>query len=382
MPDITVHMVDIGRWAGRRVWLRGWLSDMDQLGQLVFLHLRDGSGFAQAVVDAREVAARTWQEVGRLTRESCLAVGGEVHHDARANGGYELRVQQVKILQLAAPGFPRFSRSAQTQLLRRRHLWLRSPRQQAIMRVRAALSLALRAFLAEARVVNVDLPLLVAGRSPVQQGPFELDYFGDRAYLATDWGPHLTAATAALGQVYAFGPVLRAGPGLSGDDLTETWRLEMMAAFTDLAYAEDLAERLLEGALIRALDSVAGILVTDLKRDPEELVRACRRPLPRDGACGDYLQAVVATDTFHLVAPDFHGWFLSGYQHAAPEPPAARSQREVRSRQNWPEDLNRFGAFPVAGFRLEFERWLAWVVGAVQPWETVVFPRTLSHLAP
>jgi len=382
MLDITVRTIDIGRWTGQKVWLRGWLSDLDDLGQLIFLHLRDGSGFAQAVVDARQVDTRTWQEVGRLTPESTLAVGGKVHREARAKGGCELRVQQVKILSLAVPGFPRFSGSDQTELRRRRHLWLRSPRQQAIMRVRAAIALSLRAFLAEAGVVNVDLPLLVADSSSAPHGTFDLDYFGDRACLATDWGPHLTAAAAALGQVYGFGPVLRSGPGLGRDDLTETWRLEMLAAFADLAYVEDLAERLLEEALVRALDQVAGILATDLARDPEDLIRACRRPLPRNEAREDHLRAVVATDTFHLLAPDDHGSFLSGYQRGAPERPPVRQCREVRSRQNWPEDLSRFGAFSVAGFRLEFERWLAWVVGAVQPWETIAFPRTLSQLSP
>jgi asparaginyl-tRNA synthetase len=382
MPEVVVHVTELMRRIGQRVLLRGWLADKDTLGHLVFLRLRDGTGTVQAVIDPRQVDGPTWQTVVDLTRESSLEIVGEVRSDERAHGGCEVQVQGVAIIQMAPASFPVAKRMAPEELLTRRHLWLRSRRQQAILRIRAALALALREFLAAEGVVNVDPPLLRAGPPPAERKHFSLDYFGDQAYLAAEASDHLTAAAAALGRVYGFGPVLRADPDPGQDDLTEYWQLEMVAAFSDLAMVLDLAERLLDTACSRVLNAAADLFRADLQQDPGDLARACRRPFPRTTASQTRFTAVVKDDSFQLVAPASHGMILAGGHRTAGDWPGPESATGRRSRPAWQADLRSYGAFPLASFRLEFERLLAWLVGAARAEETIAFPRTLRHLSP
>ncbi len=434
MPECIVTAAELAGHVGECVHVRGWLCDKDSLGKVIFLRLRDGSGYVQAVVDEQRVNSETWCSVQELTPESSLELAGEVCSDRRAEGGYEIRTVWVRIIQVAAPYPLDLLRADRDELFAHRHLWIRSRKQQAILRLRASVSLAIRRFLAEAGFVNVDPPVLTAGPLPTGHQHFTTDYFGDKAYLASAWGPYLEAAAAAFGKVYGFGPVLRADAVPSAGHLTEFWLLECVAAFADLADVLELAERMVVTLLTDILATSEGLLTAELGRDTAPLARACQPPFSRiapvqvpvrnDGAADQSAQRTIGKEIEHLprtwppdveevialsqkverpcfllapadpaesesrkaclVVPAGYGTVLTLYRRgASPASPSQRREAEPSGAgRNWYEDLGRYGTFPQAGLRLGLEKLLAWVAGAGHLGETIPFPRTWNRLTP
>jgi len=241
------RVCDLPELVGQEVTLRGWIADRTDKGRLQFLRFRDGSGFCQLVVFQPEVPPEVFAAAEKVTQESSVIVQGIVRQDARAPGGYEVQVRQLQILQLAH-GYPITPKEHGVEfLLEHRHLWLRSARQHAIMRVRAAVIRAICDFLDANGFVRIDAPILTAAACEGTTTLFELDYFDlGKAYLSQSGQLYAEAAAMAHGRVYTLGPTFRAERSKTRRHLTEFWMVEPEAAFFDLEDDMDLAEDLVE----------------------------------------------------------------------------------------------------------------------------------------
>lgn len=246
-----VEISDLGEHVGRVVHVRGWLHAQRSSGKVRFLQVRDGSGLCQCVVavDAPDAFAAAAQ----LTHESSLRVAGEVRADERAPGGFELLVRELEAIHIAAE-YPISRKSHGTDfLMNHRHLWLRSPRQTAILRIRHRLIQAMRAFFDDRGFTLIDTPILTPGAAEGAGTLFPVDYFGDPVYLAQTGQLYLESAALALGKVYCFGPTFRAEKSKTRRHLTEFWMLEPEVAFAELPDLATLAEALVMDLVTTAL---------------------------------------------------------------------------------------------------------------------------------
>ncbi len=274
----TVAIRDLKAHAGAAVRLRGWLYGKRSSGKIAFLLVRDGTGLCQCVVEAAR--AEAFAAAGTLAQEASLELEGEVRLDERAPGGAEITATAVRVLQAPGSDYP-ISRKAHGVdfLMNHRHLWLRSPRQVSILRVRHTLIREARAFFDEGGFTLVDTPILSPGAAEGAGTLFEVDYFGEPVSLAQTGQLYLEAAAMALGQVYCFGPTFRAEKSKTRRHLTEFWMIEPEVAFAELPELMDLAEglvcRLVRAALERHRDDLAA-----LGRDPAPL-EVVRAPFPR-----------------------------------------------------------------------------------------------------
>lgn len=211
---------------GETVRLRGWLANKRSSGKLAFLQLRDGSGTVQGVVSRGEVSDATWEAAERVTQESTIELTGGVKEDRRAPSGVELQVTELEILHLTED-FPISPKEhGVTFLMEHRHLWLRSHRQHAVLRVRSEVEQAIRDFFYRRDFVLVDSPILTPAAAEGTSTLFSTDYFGERAYLSQSGQLYLEPAAAALGKVYCFGPTFRAEKSKTRRHLTEFWMVE------------------------------------------------------------------------------------------------------------------------------------------------------------
>ncbi|MCS6966414.1 MAG: asparagine--tRNA ligase [Candidatus Kapabacteria bacterium] len=238
---------DLPKLSGEEVVLRGWVADRTDKGRLQFLRFRDGSGFCQLVVFQPEVPEDVFMVAQTVTQESSVEVRGLVRRDERAPGGYEIQVHDLRILH-RTQGYPIAPKEHGVEfLLEHRHLWLRSARQHAIMRVRAAVIRAICDFLDANGFVRIDAPILTANACEGTTTLFELDYFDlGKAYLSQSGQLYAEAAAMAHGRVYTLGPTFRAERSKTRRHLTEFWMVEPEAAFFELDDDMDLAEDLVE----------------------------------------------------------------------------------------------------------------------------------------
>jgi asparaginyl-tRNA synthetase len=271
---------DLPKLVGKEVELRGWIADKTDKGRLYFLRFRDGSGFCQCVVFQPNVTPETFAAVREVTQESSVVLRGIVRQDARAPGGYEVDVREFRILQ-RAQGYPITPKEHGVEfLLEHRHLWLRSPRQHAIMRVRAAVIRAICDFLDSRGFVRIDAPILTASACEGTTTLFELEYFDlGKAYLSQSGQLYAEAAAMAHGRVYTLGPTFRAERSKTRRHLTEFWMVEPEAAFFDLEDDMDLTEDLVEYIVRYVLEHCEAELHT-LGRDVRKLEQV-RRPFYR-----------------------------------------------------------------------------------------------------
>jgi asparaginyl-tRNA synthetase len=229
----VAYIADLAQHVGEEVTVRGWLKDKTDKGKLYFLMVRDGTGVVQAVAFQLEVSAETFAACQQVTQESSLVVTGTVRADKRAPGGYELSLQNVQIVQLAE-NYPITPKEHGVGfLMARRHLWLRSSQQHAILLVRSEVVRAVRDFLDEHGYVNVDTPILTPAACEGTSTLFETDYFGEKAYLTQSGQLYNEATIAAFGRVYCFGPTFRAEKSKTRRHLTEFWMVEPEAAYME-----------------------------------------------------------------------------------------------------------------------------------------------------
>jgi asparaginyl-tRNA synthetase len=276
MPDVCA-ISDLAPHIGQEVCIRGWLYGKRSGGKIHFLLMRDGTGLCQCVVEAG--AAGAFAAAEELTQESSFSATGVVRRDERAPGGCEIAASSITVLQIARD-YP-ITRKAHgiDFLMSRRHLWVRSRRQTAILRIRHTVSRACREFFDGRGFTLIDTPILTTGAGEDTQSLFPVDYFGEKAFLTQTGQLHLESACMALGKVYCFGPTFRAEKSKTRRHLTEFWMLEPEVAFAELddilALAEALIGAILDSVLSRHADDLAF-----LGRDIEPL-KKIRAPFAR-----------------------------------------------------------------------------------------------------
>ncbi|MFZ5453232.1 MAG: asparagine--tRNA ligase [Thermodesulfobacteriota bacterium] len=431
-----VAVADIARLAdyvGRLVAIRGWVHHLRSSGKVRFLVVRDGTGLVQGVLVKGQLPEADFTAFDRLTIESSLILEGRVRPESRAPGGYELEVTRVEPLDLAEdyPISPKEHGVA--FLMDHRHLWLRSPRQQAILRVRDEVCRACRDFFHSRGFILVDTPILTPTACEGTTSLFETDYLDrGKAYLSQSGQLYLEAAAMALGRVYCFGPTFRAEKSKTRRHLTEFWMVEAEAAFYTLEDVMELAEGLVSYAVSRVLAHHRRELET-LERDPTSL-EAVVLPFPRisygealtrlqemgkamawgEDFGGDeetvisqafdrpvlvhryprsckafYMEADPEAPELALcvdmLAPEGYGEIIGGSQRVADlETLLARLEEHQLPREplEWYLDLRRFGSVPHGGFGLGIERLVAWLCGLKHVREAIPFPRLLDRLYP
>ncbi|MCY3787205.1 MAG: asparagine--tRNA ligase [Gemmatimonadetes bacterium] len=428
----SIQVADIGRYEGREVVLRGWLYNKRSSGKLHFLQLRDGSGVVQCVVFKEDVESELFERCDHLPQESSLVVRGQVRREARAPIGYEVGVSDLEIVQEAGPYPITPKEHGVSFLLDHRHLWLRSMRPGAILKIRSEIGKACRDFMEERDFVLVDAPIFTPAACEGTSTLFETAYFDDTAYLTQSGQLYMEAAAMALGKVYCFGPTFRAEKSKTRRHLTEFWMIEPEMAYCDLEGAMALAEDMVLYVLDRVLDRRREELKL-LERDTAKLEQVSR-PFPRltyDEAVerltalgsdiewgsdlgGDdetllasefevpvfvhrYPSAVKAfymkedaqdrrlALCMDLLAPEGYGEIIGGGQR---EDDLAVLQHKIATHQlpeeafSWYLDLRRYGSVEHAGFGMGIERVVAWLCGVKHVRETIPFPRMMQRLYP
>ena len=423
----------IGDHAGQTVTLRGWLRGRRSSGKLQFLQVRDGSGTIQCTLFRPEVAPEVFEAAAHLAQETSLEVDGEVRPDPRAPGGFELSVRDLRVVSIPAAEYPISPKEHGTAfLLDHRHLWLRSRRQNAILRVRSSVVRACREYFDDRGFTLVDAPIFTPAACEGTTTLFAVDYFGEPAYLTQSGQLYIEAAAMALGKVYCFGPTFRAEKSKTRRHLTEFWMVEPEVAFMDLQGDMDLAEDFLVevvGRVVRerraeleALERDVAALERVVKPFPritydEALVRLrdADKPVEWGDDFGADEETVLASQfdrpvlvhrypaqvkAFYMkgdpedsrlalcvdvLAPEGYGEIIGGGQR---EDDLATLQRKIAEHElpesafSWYLDLRRYGSVPHAGFGMGIERMVAWLCGLHHVRETIPFPRMLERLTP
>ncbi|MCX8228867.1 MAG: asparagine--tRNA ligase [Planctomycetota bacterium] len=422
---------------GETVRLRGWLYNARGKGKLLFLLLRDGSGICQCVTSAKAVSEEVFEAAKSLTQESSFEVVGTVKLDERAPGGAELSVQELKVIQIA-DAYPIGKKEhGPNFLMAHRHLWLRSKKQMALMRIRHRVVQSFRNYLDDDGFFCVDSPIFTPNACEGTSTLFETAYFEDTAYLTQSGQLYAEASAMALGKVYCFGPTFRAEKSKTRRHLTEFWMLEPEIAFADLTQVCDVAEGMIRFTIRQVLKHCAQDLA-DLEQ-PAENLEAWDQDWPRlkyDDAAELLIQwkadGVYESDFQpgdDLGAPDEtalgkHFGCPVMVTHWPKEVKAFYMKRDpedesralgvdiiaptageivggaVREEDHdvllgriqehglpqeafqWYLDLRKFGSVPHGGFGLGLERTVSWLTGVEHVRECIPFPRTLQRIYP
>jgi asparaginyl-tRNA synthetase len=439
IPLATI--TEIGRYEGRSVTLRGWLYNLRESGKLLFPIFRDGTGTIQGVAHVKSVPPEVFDALKSLTQESSVVVKGHVRADKRAPGGFELDVEGLTVVQRVPESCPypiTLKEHGVDFLMEHRHLWVRTPRQSAILRLRAEIIRAAAEYFDQNGFVRTDPPILTPAACEGTSTLFPVDYFGDPAFLTQSGQLYIEATALALGKVYSFGPTFRAEKSKTRRHLTEFWMIEPEVAFLELDGLLELAENFLSHIVQSVLKNRAPDLAV-IGRDAEKL-RAILPPFPRLR----YDEAVEMLNQAHrdghleqpfqygndfgspdetwlsaqfdrpvmvhrypadvkafymepdpedakyalcvdVLAPEGYGEIIGGSQRVSSfELLKSRIEHHklpIESFQ-WYLDLRRYGSVPHAGFGMGIERAVAWICGLEHVRETIPFARTLHRIYP
>ena len=434
-------IAEIGHHEGETVTIRGWLYNLRESGKLLFPIFRDGSGMIQGVVPKNAVPVEVFDSIKGLTQESSVIVEGKVRADKRAPGGYELDVSNVKVLQRVteADPYPITPKEHGTDfLMEHRHLWVRSPRQAAILRVRAEIIKAARDFFDDRGFTLTDPPILTPAACEGTTTLFPVDYFDEQAFLTQSGQLYIEATAMALGKVYSFGPTFRAEKSKTRRHLTEFWMVEPEVAYATLDDLMDLAENFISAIVKRCLEKRQSDLKT-IGRDISKLEKI-EPPFPRvsydeavkmlqeahskgaienqfewGGDLGSPDETYLSSQfdkpvmvhrypadvkAFYMepdpqrpelalcvdvLAPEGYGEIIGGSQRTASYDLLIKRIHEhglPEEAFKWYLDLRKYGSVPHAGFGMGIERAVAWICGLEHVRETIPFPRMLYRLYP
>ena len=431
----TTPIRQLSEHVGEAISLNGWVRLRRSSGsKLHFLEIRDGSGFVQVVVKRGQVPDAAIEAAGHVPLESAVQVEGTVREDARQVGGVEVTATDFRIISSCADDYPIGKKEHGVGfLMDQRHLWLRSSRPWAVLRVRAEVMRACRQYLDDRGFTAVDAPIFNAAAAEGTATLFPVEYFGETVYLSQTGQLHMEAAAQALGKVYCFGPTFRAEKSKTRRHLTEFWMLEPEIAFAHLPDAMELMEGMIAYVVERALERCKFELEL-LERDTSNLTPATELPYPRvsytdavaalDGTdaaieWGDdfgapqedaiskqhgkpvlihrfpmaikafYMQADPEDEKLalgcDLIAPEGYGEIIGGGERAPDLDYLIRKIEEEKLPQEayeWYLDLRRYGACPSAGFGMGLERVVAWICGLSHVREAAPFARTMARTAP
>jgi len=430
---MNVYIEDIAKHEGQAVSIRGWLANRRSSGKIHFLQVRDGSGFIQAVMSKATVGDKTFAEADHLSQESAIVVHGSVRADTRAPGGYEIDVSGLDIVHVAHD-YPITPKEHGVDfLMDHRHLWIRSPRQHAVLRIRHEVIDAVRDYFNSRGFVLADTPIFTPSACEGTSTLFPVPYFDDQTAYLTQSGQLYDEANAmALGRVYCFGPTFRAEKSKTRRHLTEFWMVEPEVAYATLDDITELAEGLVVAVVSRVLERRRRELKT-LERDTAPLERV-QAPFPRltyDEASkalrekglpfewgGDFGspdetalsemfdRPIVVTGypsaikafyfkphpdrpevslSVDVLAPEGYGEIIGGGQRLDDYDVLLKRIEEhnlPRDAYEWYLDLRRYGSVPHAGFGMGIERVVSWICGLDHLREAIPYPRMLHRLTP
>jgi asparaginyl-tRNA synthetase len=441
-----IRIQDIAAHVGETVTLQGWLYDRTDKGKLQFLQVRDGTGIVQCVLFKKDVSEEVFATAAKITQESSIEITGTIRADPRAPGtpgGHELGVTEVKVFQLTED-YPITPKEHGIEFLMDwRHLWIRSSRQWAILRVRATIMRAIREWLDTQGFLEMSTPIITPAAGEGTSNLFEIDYFGENAYLAQTGQLYNEANIGAFGKVYSFGPTFRAEKSKTRRHLTEFWMVEPEIAYCDLdqllVIEENFVSHIVQTCLreraaeLKALNRDTSALekmvppfhrisyddavkmlkeLGEKETDPEkkeqlkiewgddfgsphetELTKQFDKPLFVVG----YPTAVKAfymepmpgrpevCKSADLLAPEGYGEIIGGSERISDHDTLVRRIHEQKlpiENYKWYLDLRKFGTVPHSGFGLGLERTVAWICGTEHIRETNPFPRMLQRNYP
>lgn len=420
-------------YENQEVTIGGWLANKRSSGKISFLQLRDGTGFMQGVVVKNEVSPEIFELSKRITQETSLYVTGTIVKDNRSPFGYEMQVKHIEIIQEAID-YPITPKEHGTEfLMDHRHLWLRSRRQYAIMKIRNQLIKATYDFFYENGFVKIDPPILTATSAEGTTELFHTEYFGEEAYLSQSGQLYMEAAAMALGKVFSFGPTFRAEKSSTRRHLIEFWMIEPEMAFVEHEESLEIQEQYVT-YLVQSVLKNCQLELNMLERDLSKL-EAIQAPFPRitydeaiqmlkedgftDIEWGDDFGAPHETaiaDKFDrpvfithypaeikafymkphpdrpevvlcadLIAPEGYGEIIGGSERIDDLELLKQKYEENNldiDTYQWFLELRKYGSVPHSGFGLGFERTVAWITGVKHVRETIPFPRLLNRLYP
>ena len=441
MSSPITTIAEIGKHEGQAVTIRGWLYNLRESGKLLFPQFRDGSGIIQGIVPKSAVPPEVFEAVKTLTQESSVIVEGKVRADKRAPGGYELDVANVQVVQRVPESdpYPITPKEHGTDfLMEHRHLWVRSQRQAAILRVRAEIIKAARDFLDDRGFILTDPPIITPAACEGTTTLFPVDYFDEQAFLTQSGQLYIEATAMELGKVYSFGPTFRAEKSKTRRHLTEFWMVEPEVAYATLDDLMELAEGFISFIVKRCLEKrhadlkiigrdvskLEGIVPPFPRLSYDDAVKALQEGHAKGaleskfewgGDLGSpdetYLSAQfdkpvmvhrypAKVKAFYMepdlqrpelalcvdvLAPEGYGEIIGGSQRTASHELLVKRIHEhglPEEAFKWYLDLRKYGSVPHSGFGMGIERAVAWICGLEHVRETIPFPRMLYRLYP
>ncbi|MCI0706541.1 MAG: asparagine--tRNA ligase [Ignavibacteriae bacterium] len=433
MAQNRVYIENLSQYIGQEITLNGWLYNKRSSGKIRFLLLRDGTGIVQCVMAKGHIPDDVFAKFDQLTQESAFSISGKVKKDERSPGGHEIDLTDVQVISVAHE-YPITPKEHGVEFLAdRRHLWLRSSRQHAIMRVRHRIIKAIRDFFDGRGFTLIDAPILTPNAVEGTTTLFDTEYFDlGKAFLTQSGQLYGEAGAMAFGKIYCFGPTFRAEKSKTRRHLTEFWMVEPEMAFYDLNDDMDLAEEFLEHIVQTVLKDCEPELKV-LERNTA-MLQNVKRPLPRisydeaveilhkkglqfewggdlgapdETAISEQFDRPVMVHRYpakvkafymkrdpknaelalavDVLAPEGYGEIIGGSQREDDLDKLLERIKEHNLPQaafEWYLDLRRYGSVPHAGFGLGVERTVAWICGLDHVRETIPFPRMIYRLTP
>jgi asparaginyl-tRNA synthetase len=431
---MSVYNILDGKLTDKKVEIKGWLVTKRSSGGVQFLAIRDGTGTIQSTIHKDEVAAKVFQDADKLTQESSVIIKGTVKEDKRAPGGYELKVKDLQVVDQAEPEYPIAKKKDHgiDFLMNYRQLWIRSPRQSAILKVRAEIIKACRDFLDERDFTLTDSPILTPSAVEGVSTLFEVPYFGDKAFLTQSGQLYVEATIAAFGKVYCFGPTFRAERSKTPRHLTEFWMVEPEMAFFDfednLRLQEEMIAYIVEKVLkkrTRELEVLKRNIKPLKKVEPPfdrisyteaiDVLQEAGCPIKWGEDFGAPHERIISLKfekpvfvhrypakvrAFYmqpdpknpevalcadLMAPEGYGEIIGGSERIHDLKLLEQRIEEFglpKKAYEWYLDLRRYGSVPHSGFGLGVERVVTWICKLKHIRETIPFPRTINRVYP
>ncbi|MCK4575647.1 asparagine--tRNA ligase [candidate division WOR-3 bacterium] len=427
-----VYIKDVSKYSEKEITIKGWLYNKRSSGKIHFLLIRDGTGIIQSVAVKGEISEEEFQMCDKLTQESSIIVSGVVREDDRSPGGYELSIKHIDIVHISEPYPITKKEHGVSFLMDHRHLWLRSKKQHAILRIRAEAIKAIRDFFDNRGFTLIDTPILTPSACEGTTTLFETDYFGEKAYLTQSGQLYNEATCMAFGKVYCFGPTFRAEKSKTRRHVTEFWQVEPEIAYADLEDIMGWAENLIIYIIERVLEKRKDDLKT-IERDTK-LLENIKSPFPRITYTeavdilnkkgekfkwgGDFgaSEEMIISESFDkpvhvtlfpssikafymkrspedeklalgvdILAPEGYGEIVGGGQREDNLEILEKRIKEhnlPRKAFEWYLDLRRYGSVPHAGFGLGLDRTITWICGIHHIRESIPFPRLLDRVYP
>ena len=429
----VVYIKDFSNYVGQKVSVQGWVYNLRKSGAIIFLQIRDGSGFTQSVVVKDDVKPQVFADANEIQIETSLVCTGIVKSEKRAPTGFELTVKDLKLLSVPQEEYPIGKKDHGPDfLLSNRHLWLRSKRQWAILRIRNRIISAIKEFLQQNNFLRIDAPMITPSACEGTTTLFDIDYFGEKAYLSQSGQLYLEAAIYSFGRCYDFGPILRAEKSKTRRHLIEFWMMDAEAAFVDFEENINIQERLIQFVINNVITScqeefqilerdtnpLKNIVLpfprltydetiqklqelgsdiqygTDFGNDDETiLMNYYKQPLfvtkyPASFKAFYFMKDKVKPElalAADLLAPEGYGEIIGGGQR---EDKYKTLLLEIKNHgyniddYAWYLDLRKYGSVTHSGFGLGLERIVAWICKLDHVRESIPFPRLLDRFRP